>query len=231
MKTISHLWLLAGLVCSAAATAHTTDDPLLFSLKVDHLEWRDDDHAVAEGNLWLGRDLRKFWLKFDLEHTHGALEEAELQALYGIAVAPYWDLQFGVRQDVRPKPADTWGVLALHGLAPYFFETDAALFVGDGGAVAAHVSVEYELLFTQRLILSPSLGLDLHGQNDRETGVGSGLSEVKVGLRLRYEIRPELAPYTGVERWKKFGKTADFAREADEPAADTAWVAGLRFWF
>lgn len=230
MKNYLRFFLLASSLASAAASAHTTDDPLLFSMAAD-VEWQEHDHAALEGGLWLGRDLRKVWLKFDLEHAGGEMDEVELQALYGIAVAPYWDVQFGLRQDVRPRPGNTWGVLALHGLAPYFFESDLALFVGEGGAVAARIEAEYELLFTQNLSLSPSVELELHGQNDLDAGAGSGLSEIEVGLRLSYQIRKELMPYVGVEYWKKFGNTADFARSADEEIADTNWVVGLSFWF
>ena len=211
--------------------AHDTDDPLLFSLQVEQLEWREGDALVSEGDLWLGRDLQKFWLKFDLEYADDHLEEVELQALYGLAIAPYWDVQFGVRQDVRPQPSQTWGVLALHGLAPYFFETDLSLYVGEGGAVAANLTVEYELLLTQNLILAPEISLDLYGQNDRERSLGSGVSEVAMGLRLRYEIRPEFAPYVGVHRWQKRGNSADFARQKGEETVDTIAVVGLRFWF
>lgn len=225
--------LLVFLGLWAAATegfAHDTDDPLLFSLQVEQLEWREGDALVTEGDLWFGRDLQKFWLKFDLEYVDDHLEEAELQALYGLAIAPYWDFQVGVRQDVRPQPSQTWGVLALHGLAPYFFETDLSLFIGDGGAVAANLSAKYELLLTQKLILAPEISVDLHGQDDREAATGSGLSEVTIGLRLRYEIRPELAPYVGVHRWQKHGNSATFARELEEATDDTLLVAGLRFW-
>lgn len=226
------LFVLLGLWAAAIEVfAHDTDDPLLFSLQVEQLEWREGDALVSEGDLWLGRDLQKFWLKFDLEYADDHLEEAELQALYGLAVAPYWDLQFGVRQDVRPQPSQTWGVLALHGLAPYFFETDLSLFVGDGGAVAAKLTAEYELLLTQKLIFAPEISVDLYGQNDWERAVGSGLAEVSLGLRLRYEIRPEFAPYVGVHHWQKHGNSADFARELREETGDTVAVAGLRFWF
>lgn len=230
MKNYLRILLLAGSLAAGAASAHTTDDPLLFSMAAD-ISWQEDDQAALEGDLWLGRDLRKVWLKFDLEHADGELEEAELQALYGIAVAPYWDLQFGLRQDVRPRPTNTWGVLALQGVAPYFIDTDLALFVGEGGAVAARLAFEYELLFTQDLSLSPAVELELHGQNDRDTGMGSGLSEIEVGLRLSYQILKELVPYVGVEYSKKFGNTADFSRLADEETSDTSWVIGLSFWF
>jgi len=232
MKTfIGSILLMVPALAPLWAQAHESDDPVLYGLKVEQLEWRDDDTAATEGQLWAGRDLRKFWLKFDVEEADGHVEEAELQALYGIAIAPYWDLQLGVRQDVRPQPSKTWAAFALQGLAPYFFETDLALFISDGGDVGARLEAEYELLLTQRLILTPDLSLDIYGQNDPITGLGSGLSKAEAGLRLRYEFRPEFAPYLGVQWSKKFGNSADYARAAGEETEDTALVAGLRFWF
>lgn len=225
------LSFLCWMGVAGGVSAHDTDDPLLFNVQVEQFEWREGDVQVMEGDAWLGRDLQKIWFKFDVEYAEDHLEEAELQALYGVAVAPYWDLQFGVRHDVRPQPSKTWGVLALHGLAPYFFETDLSLFIGEDGDVAASLTAEYELLLTQKLILAPEISVDLYGQNDRETASGSGLSGVAAGLRLRYEIRPELAPYVGVQRWQKHGNSAAFARERGEETDDTVMVAGLRFWF
>jgi copper resistance protein B len=227
-KLLAFLSLLGA---AGGVAAHGTDDPLLFGVTVEQLEWREGDVLGLEGRAWLGRDLRKFWVKFDAEYIENHLDEAELQALYSVAVAPYWDVQLGVRQDVRPQPSKTWGVLALHGLAPYFFATDLSLFVGEGGAVAASLTAEYELRLTQTLILAPEITLDLYGQNDRETATGSGLAQLAMGLRLRYEIRPEIAPYIGVQRWHKHGNSAAWARDAGEATADTVAVAGLRFWF
>lgn len=228
------LFLISGIFISTSVLAHEDDDPLLWSFMAEQFEWRESDGAdpvVLDGQGWVGKDLNKLWLKLDLEQRNSHLDELELQALYGRAVAPYWDVLVGVRQDVRPEPSKTWGVIGVQGLAPYFFETDMAVFIGDEGAVAARLSLEYELLFTQRLILSPELSIDLYGQNDEETATGSGLAELSVGLRLRYEIRPEFAPYVGLQWEKKYGRTADFARTHGEATGEAAAVAGIRFCF
>ncbi|MCB1727488.1 MAG: copper resistance protein B, partial [Gammaproteobacteria bacterium] len=153
------------------------------------------------------------------------------QALYSRAIAPYWDLQVGWRHDIRPKPDRDWLAIGFEGLAPYWFEVDAAAFIGEGGQVGARLEAEYEWMFTQRWVLSPELKVNLHTKNDEATGTGSGLSDTELGLRLRYEIRREFAPYIGVNWVKKYGNTADFARDEGEDTDDVQFVAGVRAWF
>ena len=219
---------------SAESMAGAKDDPLLAMLKFDQLETRQADAAnplVLEADAWVGYDLHKLWLKMEFEHVDKHTEEAELQALYARAIVPYWDLQLGLRKDFRPQPSRNWAVIGVQGLAPYYFEIDTALFIGESGRTALRLEVEYELLFTQRIILSPLIELNIHGQTDAATGVGSGLSDAEIGLRLRYEIRREIAPYIGVNWVRKFGKTADFAKLEGDDSRDTQLVLGLRLWF
>jgi len=140
-------------------------------------------------------------------------------------------VQFGLRQDFQPSPSRSWVVFGFQGLAPYFFEVDTALFIGESGRTALRLEAEYELLFTQRLILTPEVEINFYGQNDRDLGLGSGLSDLEAGLRLRYEVRREFAPYIGVNWNKSFGNTADFARDEGEDTDDFQWVIGLRAWF
>lgn len=210
------------------------DDPLLSKVMLDQLEIRDvegDNLLVLAGQAWIGKDLHKLWLKTELERVDNETEEAELQALYSQAVSTYWDFQVGVRHDYQPTPSRSWAVIGFQGLAPYFFEIDTALFIGESGRTALRLEAEYEMLFTQRLVLSPEIEVNFYGQNDVETGVGSGLSDVQMGLRLRYEIRREFAPYIGVNWVKKYGNSADFASSAGQDVEDTQLVIGLRAWF
>jgi copper resistance protein B len=210
------------------------DNPILTHLMIDKLEIRDGDNSnpvILEGQMWIGRDLNKFWVKTDLEQSDGKIQDSELQALYSRAISPFWDAQIGLRHDAKPTPTRDWGVIGIQGLSPYWFDIEAALFVGQSGDIAARFSAEYELLFTQKLILSPDIEINLYGQNDAETGTGSGLSDARAGLRLRYEIRREFAPYVGINWDKKFGNTADFVKSQGEAASDTTWVVGLRAWF
>jgi copper resistance protein B len=232
MKKI--IFTMTSLAISLPAVAMMPDDPLLTMFKLDQFELRDADDGtpfVWEGYGWVGRDLNKLWVKTEGERVHGETEEAELQLLYGHAVHPYWDLQVGWRRDIRPEPTRDWLAIGAMGLAPYWFEVDAALFLGNEGRTSARLSAEYELLFTQRLVLTPEVEVNLYGKDDPEIGVGSGLSDMELGLRLRYEIRREFAPYIGVSWIQKFGGTADIARAEGEPTSDLQWVAGVRAWF
>ena len=122
-------------------------------------------------------------------------------------------------------------VFGFQGLLPYYFEVDTALFIGESGRSGLRLGVEYELLFTQKLILTPEIEVNFYGQNDKDLGIGSGLSDVEAGLRLRYEIRREFAPYIGVNWNKSFGNTASFARDDGKDTDDLQWVMGLRIWF
>jgi len=210
------------------------DDPLLTMLVVEQLEIRvtdGEDPLVWEAEGWIGKDLNKFWIKTEGEYVDDRVEEAELQMLYSRALAPFWDLQLGWRHDIRPTPERDWLALGMKGLAPYYFDVDAALFLGDAGRTAARLQVEYELMLTQKLVLIPEIELNLHGKNDSDTGTGSGLSDIEAGLRLRYEVRREFAPYVGVNWTKLYGKTADFARDEGEDVEDVQFVFGVSFWF
>ena len=233
MKTI--LFGLAA-VCLAPgiSAAAGKDDPVLTKVIIDQLEVRMTDGPdpwVLDAQAWIGRDLDKLWLKVEAENVDGHIAEAEVQALYGRAIAPYWDLQVGWRHDIRPEPSRDWLALGLVGLAPYWLEVDAAAFIGEGGQVAVRLKGEYEWMFTQRWVLSPEMEVNLHSKDDEEVGIGSGLSNLELGLRLRYEIRRELAPYIGVNWTRKFGNTADFARDEGEDTNDVQFVAGVRAWF
>lgn len=241
MKSASkkNTFLLLALQASIASTvpisavAGGKDDPLLAMVLVDEFEIRDadDQPLVLDGQGWVGKDLQKLWLKTEFERVDGNTEEAELQALYSRSVARYWDFQLGLRKDFKPTPDRSWAVIGWQGLAPYFFEIDTALFVGESGRTALRLEAEYELLFTQRLILTPDIEINFYGHNDEDLGIGSGLSDVQAGLRLRYEIRREFAPYIGVNWSRKYGNTADFARSDGEDIDDTQLVIGIRAWF
>ena len=236
VKATLPLWLGAALNAASIGLtqAMESDDPTLIMVKADQLEWRakdGPDAAYFQGEGWIGKDLNKIWFKGEYEHSDGSTEEAELQALYSRAVAPFWDAQLGIREDFKPDPSRSWLAFGFQGLAPYWFEVDTAMFVGESGRTAFRLEAEYEILFTQRLILSPEIEINAYGKNDESTGTGSGLSDAQLGLRLRYEIRREFAPYIGVNWYKKYGNTADFAREEGEGVSDTSIVIGIRAWF
>ena len=235
MKKLYSL-VMTGLLLPATVFAAGGDDPLLTKVMVDQLENRESDEGtetVLDAQLWVGYDLNKFWLKTEVEQFEGETEEVEVQALYSRAIAPYWDLQTGLRRDTYPEAEleRNWLVLGFEGLAPYFFEVDAAVYIGENGRSAARLEAEYELMFTQRLVLSPEIEINLSGKDDPALGIGTGLTDVEAGLRLRYEIKREFAPYIGVNWTSKYGKTADYAKAAGKETSETQFVAGVKFWF
>ncbi|MFN3944092.1 MAG: copper resistance protein B [Allosphingosinicella sp.] len=203
-------------------------------LLVDRLEARLGGHDgyAWDAQFWWGGDLDKLWLKSEGEGGFGGgPEHAEVQALYSRAIDPWFDLQAGVRQDLRPGPNRTHAVLGLHGLAPYWFEVEAMLFLSTRGELSARAEAEYDLRLTRRLVLQPSLELDVSFQDVPELGLGSGLSGAEAGARLRYEIAPNLAPYIGVEYARAFGGTARYRRAAGEDAGGWSALVGIRAWF
>lgn len=217
------------------ATAAELDNRIFTFFQAEQLEYRlsdGKDRLNWDAQGWIGGDYNKLWLKTEGETVFdGGIEEAEIQLLYSRIIHPFWDIQIGGRYDVRPQPQRGFGVIGVQGMAPYFFEVDAAAFVSHKGDVSARIKGEYELLLTQKLILQPSVELNLAAQRVEELGVGSGLTDVELGLRLRYEFVREFAPYIGVSWERAIGKTADFAREEGEDVDALSFVAGVRFWF
>ena len=161
----------------------------------------------------------------------GVTAHGDVELLWGRPRGPWWDVVAGIRHDIGDGPARYWLALGVQGMAPYKFEVEATAYLGPSGRTALRAEAEYDVLLTNRLVLQPSLEVELHGRDDPERGIGSGLSEGELGLRFRYEARREFAPYAGYVWSRKFGRTADFARTGGEHVADRMWVAGIRFWF
>lgn len=202
----------------------------------ERLEYQSNDGdslMVWEAQAWLGGDSEKLWFKTEGEYDaeHGRFEEAELQALYSKAVSPFWDLQIGIRHDFEPEPTRTYAVAGAQGLAPYWFELDGQLMLSDKGDLSVRLEAEYEFRISQRLILQPRLELNGSFSDDEDVSVGSGLSTAQAGLRLRYEISREFAPYVGVSWNRAFGRTEDFVNAEGEDSDQVALVAGIRFWY
>ncbi len=214
--------------------AGMVDDPLLAMVLADQLELRaggGNEVLAWDAEGWLGYDLNKLWLKTDGEYSDGSMENAELQVLYSRAIAPFWDLQAGWRRDLEPSPDRDWLALGVKGLAPYFFDLDLAVFLGDGGRTEARLQAEYEFMLTQKLILTPEVEMNFAGRDDREAGKGPGLTDIEAGLRLRYEIRREIAPYIGVNWSRLYGDSADYALDEGEDIDSWQAVVGIRTWF
>jgi copper resistance protein B len=214
----------------------THGDMRAYRFGVDQLEaaLRDgrDGYAWEDLHFWYGGDINRLWIKSEGEGEFGgSVERVEVQALWSRAISPFFDLQAGVRSDIRPDPERAYLVLGVQGLAPYWFEVDGAVFVSYRGDVTARFEGEYDQRITQRVILQPRVELDFSLQDVPELGIGSGLSSAEAGLRLRYEIVPEFAPYVGVQYEREFSDTARFSRAAGEDLGGWSLVMGVRAWF
>ncbi len=234
MKIRLILPLLSACFCGSAFAMGVDDDPLLAMFMLDQLEVRDTDAGNVtawNADAWAGKDLNKLWLKTEGEYHQGETEEAELQLLYSRALSAFWNAQIGWRRDFRPHPRRDWAALGVKGLAPYLFEVDLTLFLGKEGRSAARLDAEYEYLFSQRLILSPEAEINVYGKDDPALGHGRGVSDVTLGLRLRYEIRREFAPYIGFQWTGLYGDQADYARAAGKDTREMVGLAGIRAWF
>ena len=223
---------------STTAGAPTTDNPIRYFFLMDQLESRftrkGADAVQFNGYGWVGGDYNRVWLKPEGTKVYGGpWEDVDVQLLYGRLIAPFWDLQAGVRyfQASSDGPPRSSAVLGIQGLAQYWFDVEAAAFISDHGEVSARLELEYDLLLTQRLILQPRLETNIAAQTVRALGIGEGVNDLEVGARLRYEIRREFAPYIGVAWTSKFGETADFARARGESVDKVQFVVGVRFWF
>lgn len=185
-----------------------------------------------DSEAWYGGDIDRLWLKSQGDGTWGrSVERAEAQALYSHAIDPYFNLQGGLRYDFKPNPSRVYATVGIEGLAPNFFDVEGALFLSNKGELMARAEGWYDQRITQRLILQPRAELNFAAQNSRSIGIGAGLSDAEIGLRLRYDIRREFAPYLGVQYSRAFGNTRRYLRDAGESSGGWAFVAGIRTWF
>lgn len=181
---------------------------------------------------WYGTAYDKLVFKAEGEAARGKVSAQRTELLWGRAAATYWDTQLGVRNDAGSgRVSRNWLAFGLQGLAPYWFELEATGYVSDGGRTALRLNAEYEVLISQRVVLQPRAEVDFYGRDDVQAFVGRGLSSGRVGLRLRYEVNRQFAPYVGVERGGAVGRTADFLRALGEPGVQTRFLAGVRVWF
>jgi copper resistance protein B len=213
--------------------AHMSSHAYQGAILLDRLETVDTDagrrtHFAIDA--WYGQDFRRWWLRSEGEHTRGDALQASTELLGSRALSAYWDAVAGVQVDTGDH-SRTWASFGLRGLAPYWFEVDARLLLGESGQSALHLEAEYDLRLTQRLVLQPVAELAWHGRTLSAQREGKGLAETRLGLRLRHEFTPQFAPYLGVEQWREFGATAELSRALGKATRDTQMVLGLRFWF
>ncbi|GAC1575551.1 MAG: copper resistance protein B [Sphingomicrobium sp.] len=191
---------------------------------------RDGYQWVGQG--WYGGDINRLWIKSQGDgELRRDVSRGEVQGLFSHAIGPYFNLQGGARYDFKPNPSRTFATIGIEGLAPNFFDVEAALFLSSKGELMARVEASYDQRITQRLILQPRIEVNGAAQSSRAIGVGSGLSDVEAGLRLRYDIRREFAPYLGIQYKRAFGATGRYLSDAGERRGGWSFLTGVRTWF
>ena len=229
-------------VVHAQELAPVNDSAIRSSFVIDQLEYAlyHSGSVKAPNTLyfnttgWVGGDFNRFWVNAEgTKPDNGGLQDFDVQLLYGRLISPFWDVQAGFRyfDAGADTPSRGYAVLGLQGLAPYRFEVQTAAFVSDHGDVSGRFELEYDILLTQRWVLQPRFETNVALQEVKEQRIGSGINDVELGVRLRYEIRREFAPYVGVSWQNRYGGTAQFLRERGEAVGEWRLVAGLRLWF
>jgi len=201
---------------------------------LDELEWEDSDGGSSfewDVAAWYGGDFNKLRLEAEGRRSGGETHDSRAELLWERVISPWWNLRAGLRHDSGIGPARDWAAIGVAGVAPGPIEIEASVYFGDGGRGAARLTSHYDLLLTQRLVLQPEAEIDVYTRDDPTRLIGSGISGLTLGLRLRYELRRELAPYLGVSWTAHFGESADLRQSAGESAREAAWVAGVRAWF
>ena len=181
---------------------------------------------------WTGGDIDRLALKSEGDGESGErLDHGEVQALWSHALDPYWNLQLGIRQDIRPRPGRTYAAAAIEGLAPWWIEVEASLFLSNKGDLSGRIEAWHDMRLTGQIVLQPRIETNFAASGDRATGEGSGLRDAELGLRLRYDIGRQFAPYVGLVHSRRFGETGRLAVAAGERRRATSAVFGIRAWF
>jgi len=212
------------------------ENPVFTHARLDQLEGRTsgaESEFRWDGEGWIGTDMNKLWVKSEGFSDNSTVSDGDHEALYDrpIPRMRYFDAQVGMRADLDSGPHRAWAAFGIEGLAPGYFEFAPTLYIRDGGNVAGRLVASYDLLLTQRWIAQPEAELNFYNKDDSGRQIGSGLSDLDAGLRLRYEVGRKFAPYLGFAYNGKYGNTASYSRKAGEAAYGSQFVFGLRFWY
>jgi copper resistance protein B len=212
------------------------DNQIFAHVLFDQLEGRTNGSANElrwDGEGWVGTDMNRLWIKSEGFASNGTVSDGDHEALYDrpIPHTRYFDAQAGVRADLDSGPRRAWVALGIEGLAPYFFEFAPTLYIRDGGHIAGRLTGSYDLLLTQRWIVQPEAELNFYSKDDPARKIGSGLSDIDTGMRLRYEVSRKFAPYLGFAYNGKYGGTATYGRQSGETTSEPRFIFGVRVWY
>jgi len=220
--------LILLLLAMAVSVAEAQEDQMIFNhFKAERLEYEGNENLSLfkwDVQNWIGNDRHKLWLKTEGDYVseQNIFGRADLQLLYSRNISTFWDFQIGARRAFEPERTYD-AVIGFQGLAPYFIEVESAMFITDNGNVLGRLGLGYELLLTQRLILQPRIEVNVAASDIGNRGVKAGVTEFETGVRLRYEIEREFAPYLGF----------DYVEEESllEHHHSVRFVVGMRVWY
>ena len=209
------------------------DEHRFWTFVADRVEQDLQEDALSyDSQFWYGTTFKRLVVKAEGEAERGNLSHASNEVHYSHAISAFFNAQAGLRHDYNQQGENrTWLALGLQGLAPYWFELDMTAYLSSEGHTALSVEAEYDLLLSQRWVLQPRLEFNLYGKDDLDNSLGSGLTSLSAGLRLRYEVSRQFAPYLGVEWQDTFGQTREQARQNGQSTDNTRYMAGVTFWF
>jgi copper resistance protein B len=207
---------------------------IMGSVLFNQLEVSSSQGKINSGydvDAWVGTDWNRLALKAEGEAADSKLEDARTELLWRKPVDIFWNTELGVRHDSGKEKRRTWLALGINGISPYWLDLGATAYVANQNRAALRLEATYDWRITQRVILQPTVETNLYSKDDAERDIGKGLSDLQAGLRLRYEVTRQFAPYIGVESTYQYGRTADMLRAKGESTNSAVVVAGVRLWF
>ncbi|MBL0318106.1 MAG: copper resistance protein B [Alphaproteobacteria bacterium] len=233
MALFSCLWGTIPLGTLATDGHGMRGDPTVFHsfrLETDIGVGREGANIRWEFDGWIGGDTQKLWFKSEGEVLDGETHQGEFWAMYSRNITDFWDAQLGIREDIKPH-STPYAIVGFEGMAPYFFDTEAHLFISDEGDVSVRIRAEKDFLMTQALILKPHIEINMFMQDVTDQNVGAGVAASEFGLQTRYEFTRTCAPYLDVRYERTWGETASIARREHESTDDFITSLGLRLMF
>ena len=206
-------------------------EPIVWAFQAEQFEYRlgegGEDLFAWDTDAYFGTDeLKARWIsEGEYAFEEDAWEELSNELRLQTPVSDFWDVVGGIRVDTPDGPDRVYGVIGVHGLAPQWIEVDADLYLSEDPIFA--LDAEYEGLITNRLILTPSVEIEVPLSDDAALDNGAFGPRLEVGARLSYDlIDRAFSPYIGVHYERAFGETADRIRTAGEDPGGVFFVAG-----
>ncbi|HEY0759129.1 MAG TPA: copper resistance protein B [Acidisarcina sp.] len=210
-------------------------DRVVAHVLFNQLEGRTDGASPDlrwDGEGWIGTDMNRLWIKSEGTLHGSSLSDGDQELLYDrpIPRLRYLDAQVGIREDLDSSANRTWGAIGIEGLAPSFFQIEPTFYFRDGGHVAGKITASYDLRITQRLVAQPELEMNFYSKPDPARGLGTGMTDLDTGIRLRYEIRRKVAPYVGLAYTDQYGSTASYSHRSGDSVSNPRFIFGIRVW-